>query len=37
MQIVVFKLGDEHFAVATEKVQGINDMKIGRASCRERV
>ena len=36
MQIVVFKLGDEHFAVETEKVQGIND-KIGRASCRERV
>ncbi|MDU2994363.1 MAG: chemotaxis protein CheW, partial [Clostridium sp.] len=26
MQIVVFKLGDEHFAVETEKVQGINDM-----------
>ena len=26
MQIVVFKLGEEHFAVETEKVQGINDM-----------
>ncbi len=26
MQIVVFKLGDEHFAVETEKVQAINDM-----------
>lgn len=26
MQIVVFKLGDEHFAVETEKVQSINDM-----------
>lgn len=26
MQIVVFKLADEHFAVETEKVQGINDM-----------
>lgn len=26
MQIVVFKLGDEHFAVETEKVQGINDI-----------
>ena len=26
MQIVVFKLGDEHFAVETERVQGINDM-----------
>lgn len=26
MQIVVFKLGDEHFAVETEHVQGINDM-----------
>lgn len=26
MQIVVFKLGDEHFAVEAEKVQGINDM-----------
>ena len=26
MQIVVFKLGNEHFAVETEKVQGINDM-----------
>ncbi len=26
MQIVVFKLGDEHFAVETERVQGINDI-----------
>ncbi|MBD7909867.1 MULTISPECIES: chemotaxis protein CheW [Clostridium] len=26
MQIVVFKLGDEHFAVETDKVQSINDM-----------
>lgn len=26
MQIVVFKLGEEHFAVETERVQGINDM-----------
>ena len=26
MQIVVFKLGYEHFAVETERVQGINDM-----------
>lgn len=26
MQIVVFKLGNEHFAVETERVQGINDM-----------
>jgi purine-binding chemotaxis protein CheW len=26
MQIVVFKLGDEHFAVDTDKVQSINDM-----------
>lgn len=26
MQIVVFKLGEEHFAVETEKVQSINDM-----------
>lgn len=26
MQIVVFKLGQEHFGVETEKVQGINDM-----------
>ncbi|MGL4849669.1 MAG: chemotaxis protein CheW [Clostridium sp.] len=26
MQIVVFKLGEEHFAVKTEKVQGINDI-----------
>jgi len=26
MQIVVFKLGDEHFAVETEKVQSINDI-----------
>lgn len=26
MQIVVFKLGDEHFAVETEIVQSINDM-----------
>lgn len=25
MQIVVFKLGEEHFAVKTEKVQSIND------------
>jgi purine-binding chemotaxis protein CheW len=25
MQIVVFKLGEEHFAVETEKVQSIND------------
>ena len=25
MQIVVFKLGDEHFAVETERVLGIND------------
>lgn len=25
MQIVVFKLGNEHFAVETEKVQSIND------------
>lgn len=29
MQFVVFKLGEEHFAVETEKVQSINDiMKI---------
>lgn len=26
MQIVVFELGDEHFAVETERVQSINDM-----------
>jgi purine-binding chemotaxis protein CheW len=26
MQIVVFKLGEEHFAVDTDKVQSINDM-----------
>lgn len=26
MQIVVFKLGDEHFAVETERVQSINDI-----------
>ncbi len=26
MQIIVFKLSEEHFAVETEKVQGINDM-----------
>ena len=26
VQIVVFKLGDEHFAVETERVQSINDM-----------
>lgn len=26
MQIVVFKLGEEHFAVETEKVQSINDI-----------
>ena len=26
MQIVVFKLNDEQFAVETAKVQGINDM-----------
>ena len=26
MQIVVFNLGEEHFAVETEKVQSINDM-----------
>lgn len=26
MQIVVFKLGEEHFAVETERVQGINDI-----------
>lgn len=26
MQIVVFKLGDEHFAVETDRVQSINDM-----------
>ena len=26
MQIVVFKLGEEHFAVETERVQSINDM-----------
>lgn len=26
MQIVMFKLGDEHFAVETSIVQGINDM-----------
>ena len=26
MQIVVFKLGDEHFAVETERVQAINDI-----------
>lgn len=26
MQIVVFKLGDEYFAVNTEKVQSINDI-----------
>ena len=28
MQIVVFKLGDEHFAVETEMVQSINDMMV---------
>lgn len=28
MQIVVFKLGEEHFAVDTERVQGINDMMV---------
>ena len=28
MQIVVFKLGEEHFAVDTERVQGINDMML---------
>lgn len=28
MQIVVFKLGEEHFAVETEKVQSINDMMV---------
>lgn len=28
MQFVVFKLGEEHFAVETEKVQSINDMMI---------
>ncbi|MDS0524129.1 chemotaxis protein CheW [Clostridium sp. SHJSY1] len=26
MQIVVFKLGEEHFAVETDRVQSINDM-----------
>lgn len=26
MQFVVFKLADEHFAVETDRVQGINDM-----------
>ena len=26
MQIVVFRLGEEHFAVETERVTGINDM-----------
>ncbi|KEH89023.1 chemotaxis protein CheW [Clostridium novyi A str. BKT29909] len=26
MQVVIFKLGDEQFAVETAKVQGINDM-----------
>ena len=26
MQIVVFKLGEEHFAVETDRVQGINDI-----------
>ncbi|QGU95049.1 chemotaxis protein CheW [Clostridium bovifaecis] len=26
MQVVIFKLGDEQFAVETSKVQGINDM-----------
>lgn len=26
MQVVVFKLGEEHFAVETERVTGINDM-----------
>lgn len=26
MQIVVFELGEEHFAVETERVQSINDM-----------
>ena len=26
MQILVFKLGEEHFAVETDKVQSINDM-----------
>lgn len=26
MQFVVFKLGEEHFAVETEKIQSINDM-----------
>lgn len=31
MQVVIFKLGDEQFAVETTKVQGINDiMKITR-------
>ncbi|MBB6624460.1 chemotaxis protein CheW [Clostridium gasigenes] len=28
MQFVVFKLGEEHFAVETEKIQSINDMMI---------
>ena len=28
MQIVVFRLGEEHFAVDTERVQGINDMMV---------
>ncbi len=28
MQIVVFKLGEEHFAVETEKVQSINDTMV---------
>ena len=27
-QIVVFKLGEEHFAVETERVQSINDMMV---------
>lgn len=26
MQFVVFKLGEEHFAIETEKIQSINDM-----------
>lgn len=26
MQIVAFRLGDEHFAVETDRVQGINDI-----------
>lgn len=28
MQIVVFKLGEEHFAVETERVQSINDIMV---------